>query len=61
MMITISAKQRQGFYRLGMLHTFDAVHHADDRFTAEQLAILQAEPMLSVSVDAEKPKAKTEK
>ena len=60
-MILISAKKKDGFRRCGVLHSFEATEHDDGVFTAEQLAILQAEPMLSVSVvlaeEPKKPKA----
>lgn len=45
-MIRITAKQ-DGFRRLGLVHA-GTREYADDRFTPEQLAILQAEPMLVV-------------
>lgn len=48
-MITIKSK-REGFRRCGMAHSVAPVSCPDDRFSAEELAILQAEPMLNVSV-----------
>jgi hypothetical protein len=48
-MIIISSK-REGFRRCGMAHPKKATEHADDAFSKEALAILQAEPMLTVQV-----------
>jgi len=57
-MIVISAKQKQGFWRCAVFHPFEPVEHADDAFTATQLAVLQKEPMLSVTVVVEEKKEK---
>ena len=48
-MIRITAK-KDGFRRCGVAHPKSATDHPDNRFTAEQLKILQAEPMLVVQV-----------
>jgi hypothetical protein len=48
-MIKIKSK-RAGFRRCGMPHPAETVEYPDDRFTPEQLAALQAEPMLIVEV-----------
>jgi hypothetical protein len=61
-MITISAKQKQGFWRCGVFHPFEATEHEDGVFTAGQLAILEDEPMLSVTrVTEPEPEAKKPK
>lgn len=39
---------RDGFYRCGVRHGAEPTRWPDDRFTAEELARLQAEPMLVV-------------
>jgi uncharacterized membrane protein len=59
-MIIIQAKQQQGFWRCGVFHSFDPTDHDDTAFTADQLVILQAEPMLSVTVEKAKPTKKTD-
>ena len=48
-MIVITAK-KDGFRRAGIAHPARATAHADDSITAEQLEMLQAEPMLAVQV-----------
>jgi hypothetical protein len=48
-MIIIKAK-RDGFRRCGVAHSAKATEYQDDAFTSEQLAVLQAEPMLHVKV-----------
>lgn len=48
-MIIIESK-RHNFRRCGIAHPSDAVDYPDDRFTPEELKILQAEPMLIVEV-----------
>ena len=48
-MIKITAK-RDGFRRCGVAHTKEATLHPDKRFTADQLELLKAEPMLVVEV-----------
>ncbi|CAG9412113.1 MULTISPECIES: HI1506-related protein [Providencia] len=49
MPIIITAKVN-GFRRCGIAHSDTATEYSDDHFTKEQLATLQAEPMLVVSV-----------
>lgn len=51
-MITITSK-KEGFRRLGVAHSQTPTTYDDDRFTAEELEILQKEPMLVVVVTAE--------
>lgn len=46
--VTITSK-RDGFRRCGIAHS-GTVEHPADKFTKEQLAALQAEPLLVVSV-----------
>ncbi|MHB1350112.1 MAG: HI1506-related protein [Desulfobulbaceae bacterium] len=48
-MITIQSKT-EGFRRCGVAHSRTPVSHPDGRFGAEELKILQAEPMLVVTV-----------
>jgi hypothetical protein len=48
-MIQITAK-REGFRRCGIAHTVATVEYEDNQFTKEQLACMQAEPMLAVTV-----------
>ncbi len=48
-MVRITAKQ-EGFRRCGIAHTVAAVEYSNDQFTPEQLAWLQAEPMLVVEI-----------
>ena len=52
-MIRIQSK-KDGFRRCGMAHPKGPVDYPEDRFTAEELAILKAEPMLTVTVEAER-------
>lgn len=52
-MIKINSK-RAGFRRCGIAHPKDSVMYPDGRFTAAELAILKAEPMLVV-VEIVKP------
>ncbi|MHB8772965.1 MAG: HI1506-related protein [Syntrophales bacterium] len=52
-MIRIKSKQNN-FRRCGMPHPDRAIDYPDGKFTAEQLAILKAEPMLIVEVVREK-------
>lgn len=49
MPIIITALE-DGFRRCGVAHSKEAQEHADDAFSATQLALLQAEPMLLVEV-----------
>ena len=46
-MIRIRAK-RHNFYRCGIPHPKDWIEYPDDRFTEDELGILEAEPMLTV-------------
>jgi len=46
-MIRITSK-RHNFRRCGMAHPKQPVDYPDDRFSEEELSILQAEPMLKV-------------
>jgi hypothetical protein len=48
-MIRIKSKQN-GFRRAGVAHSDQWVEYPEGRFNAEQLAALQAEPMLTVEV-----------
>ncbi len=48
-MIIISSA-RDGFRRCGVAHPAAPTSYADDYFDADQLAILQAEPMLTVAL-----------
>lgn len=48
-MIIITAK-KDGFRRCGVSHSAKPVEHQDDAFTPEQLAELQADPMLVVEL-----------
>ena len=49
MPVQITAK-KDGFRRAGVAHPAVMTEYADDAFTAEQLAQLKAEPMLTVKV-----------
>ncbi|MDP3876012.1 MAG: HI1506-related protein [Methylobacter sp.] len=53
-MIRIKAL-KNGFRRCGIAHPATPVEYEDGHFTAAQLAALQAEPMLSVTVTEDKP------
>lgn len=53
-MIIITAK-KDGFRRAGVTHPARPTEHQADAFTKEQLAELQAEPMLVVEIVADKP------
>jgi len=55
-MIRIKSK-RAGFRRCGIAHAAEFVEYPDDRFSAKELAVLKAEPMLVVEI----AKAKEEK
>lgn len=52
-MITITSK-KNGFRRCGIAHADVATSYKDDAFSAEQLEILQAEPMLTVVFESKK-------
>lgn len=56
-MIIITAK-KDGFRRCGLVHSAKPVEHQDDVFTPEQLAELQAEPMLVVELVATEDQGK---
>ena len=60
MAIRIVSKH-DGFRRCGVAHSIAPREWNDEDFTAEELLILQAEPMLFVTVTKDKPaKAKAE-
>jgi hypothetical protein len=42
--------RRDGFRRCGIAHPATPTTHADGQFSAEQIAVLKAEPMLIVEV-----------
>ncbi len=48
-MIIIRSK-KAGFRRCGIAHPKEETQYPDDRFSKEELAILQAEPMLTVEL-----------
>lgn len=48
-MITITSK-KDGFRRCGIAHSAAPVEYPDDRFSPDELAALQNEPMLVVTV-----------
>lgn len=52
-MIRITAKV-PGFRRCGVAHPAEATDYPNEAFTKEQLAVLQAEPMLAVEVNSKK-------
>ena len=52
-MIRIKSK-KDGFRRCGIAHSKEAVQYPDDRFSAGELAVLRAEPMLTVEIVKEK-------
>lgn len=55
-MIIITAK-KDGFRRCGVAHSAKPVEYPDDAFSPEQLAELQADPMLVVELtEAKNPK-----
>jgi hypothetical protein len=58
-MIIITSK-KAGFRRCGIAHPARATSHPDRRFSKKELAILQADPMLTVVV-VEDEKADTGK
>jgi hypothetical protein len=49
MPITITSK-KEGFRRAGIAHPAAPTSYPEDAFTPEQLAAIQAEPMLVVSI-----------
>jgi hypothetical protein len=60
-LIRITAR-RDGFRRAGLAHPARPIEHPAEAFTAEQLAQLQAEPMLTVElVEAEPAEGKGRK
>ncbi len=48
-MIKIRSK-KAGFRRCGIAHPKEEAQYPDDRFSKEELAILKAEPMLTVEI-----------
>ncbi len=57
-MIRIRSTRRSGIWRCGVHHGPEPVDYPDDRFSPQELALLQAEPMLVVErVDAPEPAA----
>lgn len=50
-MIRIRSKQ-EGFRRCGVAHPAEWTEYPDDRFSAEELEVLMAEPMLQVQTGA---------
>ena len=58
-LIRITAK-RDGFRRMGLAHPGTPTDYPADRFTAEQLTQLQADPMLVVEIH-QKPDPKDKK
>lgn len=58
-MIKIISKQH-GFRRCGVAHPAAETVYPDNRFTKLELAILKAEPMLTVAVVAEDARKKAE-
>lgn len=54
-MAILIASKRDGFRRAGIEHPSTPTLYADDRFTPEQLAALEREPMLIVHHVADKP------
>ncbi|GAB6191149.1 HI1506-related protein [Desulfocastanea catecholica] len=58
-MIVITSK-KDGFRRCGIAHAAKATSYPNRRFSKEQLAILQAETMLTVVVTEETGKGKTQ-
>jgi len=51
-MIRITAK-KEGFRRCGIAHSKQPTEYADDRFSKEELAALQAEPGIVVEITEE--------
>lgn len=45
----------EGFRRCGVTHHLEPTVHADDRFTEEEMKVLEAEPMLTVEYMPEAP------
>lgn len=54
-MFRITANTPRGLMRAGVHHPAQPVMHPGDRFTAEQLAQLTAEPLLTVEVLGDEP------
>ena len=61
-MIRIRSKQ-DGFRRCGVSHSKEPVEYPEGQFSAEELKVLNAEPMLVVEmvVEKEEPKGKSKK
>ena len=55
-MISITSKI-DGFRRCGIAHSRTATEYPDGKFSKEELAILQAEPNLVVTVSGDQPSA----
>lgn len=51
-MLIITSKH-EGFRRCGVAHPAAPTEYPDDAFTPEQIAILQAEPMLTIVTSAD--------
>jgi hypothetical protein len=47
-MICITSK-KEGFRRCGVSHTKEPVEYADDKFSEEEIAVLEADPMLAIT------------
>ncbi|MDX9860891.1 MAG: HI1506-related protein [Rhodospirillales bacterium] len=59
--LRITAKRTGGFRRCGVLHPASAVDHEAGTFSAREIALLKAEPMLVVQeVDLADPKPEPE-
>ena len=59
-MITIISK-KEGFRRCGIAHSTAPTTYPDDKFTKEELAALQDEPMLTVVFSEGEPSEKNRK
>jgi hypothetical protein len=57
-MIRITSKV-DGYRRCGVLHPARPTEYPDDRFSAEELAVLQADPLLTVEVEPDRVDART--
>jgi len=49
-MAIIITSRKDGFRRCGIAHASVPVEYSDGHFTADELAVLQAEPLLMVDV-----------
>ncbi len=52
-MAIIITSRADGFRRCGIAHSSIPVDYSDEHFTADELAVLQAEPMLIIEVVAD--------